>query len=319
MFRGNIEYINSLMRFSYKHIDERLEKHKNEYSKIKDRELDIIGNLKKKITRNIETFEEFEIKLSNNRFFGEIPSSYGNLKNLKILLLDNNELSEYVPYSFKNLQNLKTLSLNNNRELKGCILRDLKIEQCDYGGTQLCSLKSDTCNNNFERKCILADLQEINSSNGIPENDIKEYENEASSKSKNASPVTIFIYFLFFTAGIFVIVYILICCCCGYSNNKKGSSTNQNNAEILDKKPSKELYFVYSSLFYGDCRVSNKCNTINFVDVEIIRHRFSLRSERSDTYLVVSTNPEIITRNNGHGVIIDKWEKLVTIAFTTLI
>jgi succinate dehydrogenase flavin-adding protein (antitoxin of CptAB toxin-antitoxin module) len=53
MFRGNIEYINSLMRFSYKHIDERSEEHKNEYSKIKDRELDIIGNLKKKIPRNI--------------------------------------------------------------------------------------------------------------------------------------------------------------------------------------------------------------------------------------------------------------------------
>jgi hypothetical protein len=61
MFRGNIEYINSLMRFSYKHIDERSEEHKNEYSKIKDRELDIIGNLKKKIPRNIETFEEFQM------------------------------------------------------------------------------------------------------------------------------------------------------------------------------------------------------------------------------------------------------------------
>ncbi|ORY22086.1 hypothetical protein LY90DRAFT_515717 [Neocallimastix californiae] len=82
-------------------------------------------------------------------------------------------------------------------------------------GTQLCSLKSDTCNNNFERKCILADLQEINSSNGIPENDIKEYENEASSKSK----MLLQLQFLFISyslrLGIFVIVYILICCCCG--------------------------------------------------------------------------------------------------------
>jgi hypothetical protein len=197
------------------------------------------------------------LKLSNNKFFGEIPSSYGNLKNLKILLLDNNGLSEYVPYSFKNLKNLKTLNLNNNRKLKGYIPKDLKIEQCDYGGTKLCSLKSNTCNNNFERKCILADLQEINSSNGIPENDIKEYENEASSKSKDDSPVTIFIYSIFFIIGILAILYILICCCCGFgaismlrsrkrnrsidSNNKKGSSTNEDNAEILDKKPSEEV------------------------------------------------------------------------------
>jgi len=85
MFRGNIEYINSLMRFSYKHIDERLEKHKNEYSKIKDRELDIIGNLKKKITRNIETFEEFEMlgcKKPEIQFFILINSNIFRVHNI---------------------------------------------------------------------------------------------------------------------------------------------------------------------------------------------------------------------------------------------
>ena len=41
------------------------------------------------------------------------------------------------------------------------------------------------------------------------------------------------------------------------------------------------------------------------VDVEMIRYGFSPPSERSDTDSVDNTNIEIITRNNGPGVIID--------------
>jgi hypothetical protein len=40
----------------------------------------------------------------------------------------------------------------------------------------------------------------------------------------------------------------------------------------------------------------------------------SIDVERSDTGSIDSTNTEIITRNNGRGVIIDEWEKLETIA-----
>jgi hypothetical protein len=50
------------------------------------------------------------------------------------------------------------------------------------------------------------------------------------------------------------------------------------------------------------------------VDIEMIRHEFSLGGERLDTDSVDNTNTEIITRNNGRGVIIDEWEKLDTIA-----
>ena len=32
-----------------------------------------------------------------------------------------------------------------------------------------------------------------------------------------------------------------------------------------------------------------------------------------------NTNTEIISRNNGHGVIIDKWEKLETVASNALL
>jgi len=39
----------------------------------------------------------------------------------------------------------------------------------------------------------------------------------------------------------------------------------------------------------------------------MIRHRFSPPGERSDTDSVDNTSTEIITRDNGRGVIIDEW------------
>jgi len=51
------------------------------------------------------------------------------------------------------------------------------------------------------------------------------------------------------------------------------------------------------------------------VDIEMIRHGFSPGDERSDTDSVDNTNMEIITRNNGHSVIIDEWEKLENYCF----
>ena len=51
------------------------------------------------------------------------------------------------------------------------------------------------------------------------------------------------------------------------------------------------------------------------VDVEMIRHGFSL----PDTDLIDNTNTEIITHNNGRGVIIEEWEKLEAIASNALL
>ena len=45
----------------------------------------------------------------------------------------------------------------------------------------------------------------------------------------------------------------------------------------------------------------------------MIRYGFSLPGERSDIDLFDNTNIEIITCNNGCGVIIDEWEKLGTL------
>ena len=39
----------------------------------------------------------------------------------------------------------------------------------------------------------------------------------------------------------------------------------------------------------------------------------------TDTDLVDNTNTEIITGNNGHGVIIDEWEKLEVIDSNALL
>ena len=58
---------------------------------------------------------------------------------------------------------------------------------------------------------------------------------------------------------------------------------------------------------------------VKSVDVEIIRHGFSTPGERIDTDSLDNTNTEIITRNNGRGVIIEEWEKLESIASKALL
>jgi len=51
----------------------------------------------------------------------------------------------------------------------------------------------------------------------------------------------------------------------------------------------------------------------------MIRCGFSTPGERSDIDSLDNTNTEIITRNNGRGVIIVEWEKLETIASNALL
>jgi len=64
---------------------------------------------------------------------------------------------------------------------------------------------------------------------------------------------------------------------------------------------------------------SIESTVVESVDVEIVRHGFSPPCQRSDTDSVDNTKTEIITLNNGRGVIIDEWEKLETIASNTLL
>jgi len=46
---------------------------------------------------------------------------------------------------------------------------------------------------------------------------------------------------------------------------------------------------------------------------------FHLPVKKNNTNSLDNTNTEIITRNNGHGVIIDEWEKLEAIASNVLL
>jgi hypothetical protein len=51
----------------------------------------------------------------------------------------------------------------------------------------------------------------------------------------------------------------------------------------------------------------------------MIRHGFSPSGERSDIDSFDNTSTEIITRNNGRGVIIEEWEKFESIASNALL
>jgi len=51
----------------------------------------------------------------------------------------------------------------------------------------------------------------------------------------------------------------------------------------------------------------------------MIRHGFSPPGEMTDTDSIDNTNTDIITPNNGHGVIIEEWEKLEAIASNALL
>jgi len=55
---------------------------------------------------------------------------------------------------------------------------------------------------------------------------------------------------------------------------------------------------------------SVESTVVKSVDIEMIRHEFSLPVESTDTDSFDNSNTEIITRKNGRGVIIDEWEKL---------
>ena len=68
-----------------------------------------------------------QLSLSNNRFFGSLPSSIGNFSGLKILLLDGNKLSGKVPSEIGDLKSVLKLDFSRNN-FSGEI--PLEISQC---------------------------------------------------------------------------------------------------------------------------------------------------------------------------------------------
>mmetsp|Transcript_17532 Transcript_17532/g.49524 ORF Transcript_17532/g.49524 Transcript_17532/m.49524 type:complete len:837 (-) Transcript_17532:127-2637(-) len=74
--------------------------------------MNLQGRLVSELSLLAETLEI--LSLPNNRFRGEIPTSYGKLDKLEILDLSGNRLSEAIPSELGQLPNLGYLSLTNN-------------------------------------------------------------------------------------------------------------------------------------------------------------------------------------------------------------
>ncbi|BFG37469.1 hypothetical protein CerSpe_237420 [Prunus speciosa] len=79
-------------------------------------EYDLIVNWKKSkqglSSHNLDIYSL--IDLSKNQFSGNIPSSLGRLKGLKLLNISSNELSGSIPLAFGDLKSLETLDLSHN-------------------------------------------------------------------------------------------------------------------------------------------------------------------------------------------------------------
>lgn len=72
------------------------------------------------------------LKLINNNLKGELPSSIGNLKHLKVLNLHNNSISGKIPTSVGNLDKLIQLNLSMNT-FQGNVPEELsEIENLEY-------------------------------------------------------------------------------------------------------------------------------------------------------------------------------------------
>eukprot|EP00833_Pecoramyces_ruminatium_P004491 jgi/Orpsp1_1/1178523/evm.model.c7180000065661.1 len=127
---------------------------------------------------NLETLE--------NGSSGEIPESFGNLKNLKILKLNNNNLSGYIPYTLVNLKNLLEIQLNDNGGLKGYVPNIPNLIICDYRSTNLCKIKSTTCDTNMDKNCSKQDILATDLHNNNPNpNSISDDEIIEEKKSFN--------------------------------------------------------------------------------------------------------------------------------------
>ncbi|KAF5797455.1 putative non-specific serine/threonine protein kinase [Helianthus annuus] len=77
--------------------------------------------------RNFDTYTLLDV--SHNKISGEIPSSLGSLKALKLFNISHNRISGHIPVSFGDLQNIESLDLSHN-EISGSIPQSLvKLKQ----------------------------------------------------------------------------------------------------------------------------------------------------------------------------------------------
>jgi len=145
------------------------------------------------------------LSLYDNSFSGSIPNGITNLKNLEYINLSNNQLEGYIPYEVVHMK-LKTLRLGGNEKLKGYVPIIKDLDDCDYEGTNLCSIKGDKCLAPI--LCYAEEIEDTNKNNGSP--NINEYKDKAikDKSERNVTPGK-----KFTIPAIVIIIFVILCCC----------------------------------------------------------------------------------------------------------
>jgi len=147
------------------------------------------------------------LSLYDNSLSGSIPNVITNMKNLKDLNLSKNQLEGYIPYEFKHMDNLKSFILSDNEKLKGYVPPIKNLDDCNYEGTNLCSLKDDDCLAPI--LCYEEEIEDTNKNNGSPNpNEYKDKAIKDKSEREVKNPGK-----KFSIPVIAVIVFIIIGCC----------------------------------------------------------------------------------------------------------
>lgn len=191
---------------------------------IKDNYIDFLGSKIPEEIGNLTNLEKLD--LSNNSFGGPLPKSLGKLENLKILNLKDNSFEGTIPYEFKSLNNLEEFDINGSTKLYGYVPLLPKVTHCDYGVTELCSLKSSKCKSSLD-DCTKEEIKKTNKENGNPNSsDESQYEeNERDFSSNNMN----FIAFIVLAVIICIIMCLLLCKCRKRRHKKFDYEENQNN------------------------------------------------------------------------------------------
>jgi len=135
----------------------------------------------------------------------------------------------------------------SNTELTGYIPDFSNVTVCDYDHTDLCTLSSTKCSN-IKKSCSKDDIKKTNNSNGNPDPNNKEYENDIKSSGSffdNHHGLLVIIYLFGSLIGICVFVWLCICMCscCGDDDALPTHSSQTNNNENTFFKRSVEQNF----------------------------------------------------------------------------
>ncbi|XP_048623673.1 receptor-like protein 46 [Brassica napus] len=113
-------------------------------SETESQDLEVIWKRVKQVISNRNFYLYTVLDLSKNKLRGEIPTSLGNLKSLKLLNLSHNDISGSIPQSFGGLEKLEILDVSYNN-LSGKIPQTLsRLSELDV---------LDLSNNNLSVSC----------------------------------------------------------------------------------------------------------------------------------------------------------------------